>query len=331
MSPGNRNNPQITDALGAYGWDVLPDFYRLKLSAPGCTPLTSDVIHVPPPVTGLTLTLDCSAAPSPTVATASPLSGSTSGGTSVTFTGTGFTPGMAVQFGALSATNVQVASSTSMTATSPAAPAGAVALALSTPGGSVSPGNFTYQQPVPHPTTLTPPNGTAGTLVTITGTGFTGTTSVTFGSAAASFTAISDTQLTAVAPAGTGPVTVTVTGPGGSGTFASFTYPGSPPPPPPGTTLRAVAFAGTRVLSVVSTRGFTVGQVIAVGTGANRDLGIYAGPGAIVLDRPLQHSHPKGDAVQVAVEPAEPRAMVRSPGGNWSGERRDRWPHPVQR
>ena len=301
MSPGNRTNPQITDAAGSYGWDVLPGFYDLAVTAPGCTPLTSDPVHVPPPVTGLTLTLTCSAA-APTVSTVSPRSGPTAGGTTVTFTGTGFTSGMAVKFGALQATNVQVASPTSMTAVSPAAPAGAAAITVLTPGGSVGAGNFTYQQPVPHPTALTPPNGTAGTVVTIAGTGFTGATGVTFGSTTASFTAISDTQITALAPAGVGPVAVTVTGPGGSGTLASFTYPGSVPASP-STTLRVGAPAGTRVLSVVSTRGFTIGQVIAVGTGANRDLGIYAGPGAIVLDRPLQHSHPKGDAVQVAVNP----------------------------
>ncbi len=301
MSPGNRTNPQITDALGSYGWDVLPGFYDLAVTAPGCTPITSDSVHVPPPVTGLTLILNCSAA-APTVSTVSPRSGPTTGGTAVTFTGTGFTPGMAVQFGVLSATNVQVASPTSMTASSPAAPAGAVALKLSTPGGSVSVGNFTYQQPTPHLTALTPPNGTAGTLVTIAGTGFAGATGVTFGGTTASFTAISDTQLTALAPGGVGPVAVTVTGPGGSGTLASFTFPGTVPAPP-GTTLRVGAPAGTRVLSVVSTRGFTIGQVIAVGTGGSRDLGIYVGPGAIVLDRPLQHSHPKGDAVQVAVNP----------------------------
>ncbi len=68
-----------------------------------------------------------------------------------------------------------------------------------------------------------------GTLVTITGANFTGTTAVNFGaSAATSFTVNSGTQMTAIAPThGIGPVNVTVTTAGGtSATIAAddFTY-----------------------------------------------------------------------------------------------------------
>ncbi len=53
--------------------------------------------------------------------------------------------------------------------------------------------------------------------VTITGSGFTGVTGVSFGQIAATqVTFISDTQITAVSPAGTGVVDVTVTTPGGT-------------------------------------------------------------------------------------------------------------------
>jgi hypothetical protein len=56
-----------------------------------------------------------------------------------------------------------------------------------------------------------------GTTVIISGSGFTGASSVTFGSiAAASFNVDSDTQITAVSPAGSGQVAITVTTPGGS-------------------------------------------------------------------------------------------------------------------
>src|SRR6185369_14511474 len=67
-----------------------------------------------------------SAAAAPTVSAISPTSGSTSGGTSVTVTGTGFSAGATVSLGGTSATNVTVVSSTSITATTPAHAAGAV-------------------------------------------------------------------------------------------------------------------------------------------------------------------------------------------------------------
>ncbi|MEI2301004.1 putative Ig domain-containing protein [Ensifer sp. MJa1] len=82
------------------------------------------------------------------------------------------------------------------------------------------------------PTTGSP---TGGTSVTITGTGFTGATSVKFGSASAtSFTVDSATQITAVAPAGAaGPADIVVTTGSGTATLASgFNYLVVPPGAP---------------------------------------------------------------------------------------------------
>ena len=62
--------------------------------------------------------------PNPTAIT--PASGSTSGGTSVTITGTGFASGATVTFGGTAATGVSVGSSTSITATTPGHTPGAV-------------------------------------------------------------------------------------------------------------------------------------------------------------------------------------------------------------
>ncbi len=56
-----------------------------------------------------------------------------------------------------------------------------------------------------------------GEVVTITGTGFSGATTVSFGSTpATSFQVLSDAQIVATVPAGTGTVSIAVTGPGGT-------------------------------------------------------------------------------------------------------------------
>lgn len=80
-------------------------------------------------------------------------------------------------------------------------------------------------------TSVTPATGPAGTAVQISGSGFTGTTSVTFGALSATFTVISDTQISVVVPAGfTGTVLITVTTPGGIASIP-FTLSNSIAPP----------------------------------------------------------------------------------------------------
>ena len=60
MSPGNRHNPDVTDAQGHFGWDVLTGFYKVRAEKLGCNGLTeTGAVQIPPPVTDLVLTLDC--------------------------------------------------------------------------------------------------------------------------------------------------------------------------------------------------------------------------------------------------------------------------------
>ena len=76
-------------------------------------------------------------------------------------------------------------------------------------------------------TGISPSSGLAGTIVTITGTDFTGATAVSFnGGAAASFTVNSATSITATAPTGvtTGPISVTTAG-GTASSTGNFTVP----------------------------------------------------------------------------------------------------------
>jgi hypothetical protein len=160
--------------------------------------------------------------PVPTVTSASPNTGPTAGGTAVTISGTNFTGATSVKFGATNATSFTVNSATSITATAPAG-AGTVDVTVTTAGGTSPAGpadGFTYNLPMPSIISVSPNTGptTGGTAVTISGTNFTGATSVKFGSSnATSFTAISATQLSAIAPPGSlGTVDVTIKTPGGT-------------------------------------------------------------------------------------------------------------------
>ncbi len=157
--------------------------------------------------------------PVPTVASISLTSGPASGGTFVTITGSGFTQVSQVRFGTVAASNFVVNSDTQITAVSPGG-SGTVHVTVTTPGGASATGNadrFTYV-PAPTVTKIAPISGPAagGTTVTITGSGFTGASKVLFGTAVASFTVVSDTQITVTSPAGSGTVHVTVTTPGGT-------------------------------------------------------------------------------------------------------------------
>jgi hypothetical protein len=171
---------------------------------------------------------------SPTVSSISQTVGNILGGTSVTITGTGFAGTTAVDFGLIPAVSFIVNSSTSIIAVSPTGPTGAtvdvtVVNSLGTSATS-STDQFTYYA-TSVITGLSAVSGSTrgGTSVTITGSGFTGTNAVDFGSTpAASFTASGDTSITAVSPAGTaGIVDITVINPVGTsvtGLADQFTY-----------------------------------------------------------------------------------------------------------
>jgi uncharacterized delta-60 repeat protein len=84
--------------------------------------------------------------PAPTVASVSPASGSTAGGTIVTITGTGFSGATAATFGGTNATSYTVDSATQITATTPARAAGAVSVEVTTAGGTNAANTlFNYQ------------------------------------------------------------------------------------------------------------------------------------------------------------------------------------------
>jgi hypothetical protein len=89
--------------------------------------------------------------PAPAVSSITPDSGTTSGGTSVTITGTGFISGATVSIGGTAATGVNVSNSTTITATTAAHAAGTVSVVVQNPDGQSGALNngYTYTTPPP--------------------------------------------------------------------------------------------------------------------------------------------------------------------------------------
>jgi len=80
----------------------------------------------------------------------------------------------------------------------------------------------------PTVTSFTPTSGPVGTVVTVTGSGFTGAAAVAFNGAAASFSVASDAQITATVPSGATSGAIAVTTPNGAGvSAASFAVTGT--------------------------------------------------------------------------------------------------------
>ncbi|HEX6882807.1 MAG TPA: IPT/TIG domain-containing protein [Planctomycetota bacterium] len=154
-------------------------------------------------------------APAPTLASVAPGEGPSSGGTTVTLTGTGFQAFSAgtnaVAFGGTPATDVLVLGDTSLTCRTPPGLAGAtvdVTLA-NVNGGALLPAAFTYRSPPPTLTSISAPSGKSagGEVVTLTGSGFlasgAGPNTVRFGTTVAGDVSVtSDTQLSCKVPAG---------------------------------------------------------------------------------------------------------------------------------
>ena len=129
--------------------------------------------------------------------------------------GQGFSSASVVKFGGVASRSVTRAGTTYLAAVVPVgAKTGAVTV---TTGSTIltSPQTFKVR---PKITSLSPPSGSTGTLVTLNGSGFIQTTAVKFGTVlATTFTVVSDSQVTAAVPSGlsAGPVTISITTPGG--------------------------------------------------------------------------------------------------------------------
>ncbi|HTQ68521.1 MAG TPA: IPT/TIG domain-containing protein [Solirubrobacteraceae bacterium] len=216
-------------SLGAQGfYEGLVPLYDVTEGSNGtCTPpathayfCTGEVGYDGP--TGLG-TPNAGATP-PTVTKVEPSTGPATGGTVVTITGTRMSGATAVTFGETPAKSFTVESETSITAEAPVG-SGTVDVVVTTPEGpsdTSKADQFSYTPVGPAPTIkrIKPRKGPeeGGTLVTITGTNFTGALSVKFGEfRVKSFeVGLTGTTITTTTPPGFLLVDVTVTTLGGS-------------------------------------------------------------------------------------------------------------------
>jgi len=168
----------------------------------------------------------------PNVTGISPGRGPMTGNTTITVSGTGLSGATAIRFGTMAGT-ILTNTATRITARSPAHPAGTIDVRVTTPGGNsaISATDWFTYVPGPNVTKVSPASGTrlGGTIVTITGTWFTGATAVTFGTTAGTGLVVnSGKKITITSPPhAVGAVNVRVKTPGGFSTVAAanrFTY-----------------------------------------------------------------------------------------------------------
>uniref|UniRef100_UPI000AA36068 beta strand repeat-containing protein n=1 Tax=Nocardia amamiensis TaxID=404578 RepID=UPI000AA36068 len=234
---------------GAVSFTIVSDT-EISAVAPAGTGTVAVTVTTPG---GISNGVSYTYVPAPSLSTVVPDSGPETGGNTVILAGTGFSTTTAVDFGGSAAVSFVVVSDTEVSAVVPAG-TGPVNVTVTTAGGISNGVLYTY---IPAPTlaSVVPGAGpeSGGNTVTLTGTNFTGTTAVDFGlTPAASFTVVSDTQITAVAPARTGTAAVTVTTIGGTSGAVFYTFVPAPtltsivPGSGPETGGNTVSLIGTR-------------------------------------------------------------------------------------
>jgi hypothetical protein len=173
----------------------------------------------------------------PVVTSVSPVAGKAAGGDTVTVNGHDLGGASSVTFGGTVGSSISVnATGTSLTVTSPAHAVGQVDVQVVGSGGtSATSANDKYTFDTTPTVSLVSPNAgkAAGNeSVTISGSGFLSATAVDFGATGASFTVVSDTQITATTPVhAVGQVDVTVTnttGTSATGAGDRFTFDTTP-------------------------------------------------------------------------------------------------------
>ncbi len=231
--------------------------------------------------------------PVPAVTGVSPAAGPLAGGGTITLTGSGFTGATAVDFdadGTDSPATFAVDGDNEITARVPAGSAGTADIVVTTVGGVSATGaadQYAYVV-APGVTAISPASGYLGETLTITGTGFTGATSVTIGGTSVPFTVAGDTRITATLSLAVvaGDLLVQVTNPGGTsgaGAAADFSY--APP------TVSGISESSGNAGDVIT----ITGQGLSAATGVSFG-GVAATSFTVVSDTEISTTVPAGTA-----------------------------------
>ena len=223
----------------------------------------------------------------PAISSFSPTSGVV--GTTVTLTGTNFTGTTAVRFNGAASTNFKGVSNTQLTVVVPAGASSGPVAVTNAAGSATSAETFTVK---PKITGFAPASGSMGAAVTINGNTFTGATAVyfdptsSFNGTPATFTVLSDAQISTSVPGGATSGKVRVVTPSGAGTSsASFTVNSTAAPtissfsPASGVVATTVTLAGANFTGTktVSFNGTTTTNFKGIST---TQLAVVAPPGA---------------------------------------------------
>lgn len=286
-SPGIQPgvNPETTAADGTFHWDVSAGYYEIQAAAPGCTDAadtseptaTIGPYPVPPPQVGLVIAMNCANEPTPAAPAVQQLSqdsGAAAGGDTVTVTGTDFTPDATVDFGSVPASSVTYLSATALSVVTPPG-SGTADVTVHTAGGTSATSaadEFFFGSP-PTVTGLSSATGSTvgGGSITISGTGFTAATAVSFGPVpATAMTVVSDTEITATIPQNLpGTVDVTVANPAGTSAASAadqYNYTTAGQAPAITSAASATLTAGTAGSFTVTTSGAPAPALTEAGT-----------------------------------------------------------------
>jgi hypothetical protein len=229
---GNNVHNNLVVTVGGQGCQELT-IYSASIAICKVPPGTAGAKDVSLSSFGVTVTLPNAFTylpPAPTVSGVSPSAGSVAGGNSVVVSGTSFRNGdTTIRFDGTVA-SCTYNSETQMTCSAPAHAAGTVSVSATTAGGTGSLGNaYTYMN-VPTITAVSPSSGSVvgGDSVVLSGANFVnGGTTIRFGTAVASCSFVSTTQMNCTVPAGSagGATAVSVTTAGGTTSLSGgYTY-----------------------------------------------------------------------------------------------------------